>query len=216
MPSTQRFLIPKGEQAGKTVDLVRFPFTIGRSRDCDFVLDYTEISRLHAQCTSDHLNIYVEDMGSTNGTYVNGRRLEAHEMYRLRAGDVVSFAQVCTWVFDDPATTSQIDPVQLPKPGLEVDIAAARVMIGGSPLHPPLSPNQFALLALLVENAGRIVTREQMVDHVWGSGEEVTDQTIDALVSRLRRRLLEADPDHDYVVTRRGFGLMFQNRKQSL
>jgi DNA-binding response OmpR family regulator len=52
-----------------------------------------------------------------------------------------------------------------------------------------------------------------MVDRVWGSGEEVTDQTIDALVSRLRRRLLEADPDHDYVVTRRGFGLMFLNRK---
>ncbi|HVO69398.1 MAG TPA: winged helix-turn-helix domain-containing protein, partial [Aggregatilineaceae bacterium] len=175
--------------------------------------DYTEISRLHAQCTSDHLNIFVEDMGSTNGTYVNGRRLEPHEMYRLRAGDVVSFAQVCTWVFDDPATTSQIDPVQLPRPGLEIDIAAARVMIGGSPLYPPLSPNQFALLDLLVENAGRIVTREQMVDRVWGSGEEVTDQTIDALVSRLRRRLLEADPDHDYVVTRRGFGLMFLNRK---
>jgi hypothetical protein len=216
MPSTQRFLIQKGEQAGKTVDLIGFPFTIGRSRECDFVLDYTEISRLHAQCTSDHLNIFVEDMGSTNGTYVNGRRLETHEMYRLRAGDVVSFAQVCTWMFDDPATTSQIDPVRLPRPGLEVDAAAARVAVGGAPLYPPLSPNQFALLALLAENAGRIVTREQIISCIWGSDEKIPDQTIDALVSRLRKRLLEADPDHDYIVTRRGFGLMFQNRKQSL
>lgn len=215
MPATQRFLIQNGQQAGKTVDLVTFPFTIGRSRDCSFVLDYTEISRLHAQCTSDHLNIFVEDMGSTNGTYVNGRRLETHEIHRLRAGDTVSFAQVCTWVFDDPATTAQIDPVLLPRPGLEIDTAAARVTVGGAPLCPPLSPNQFALLALLVENAGRIVTREQLVECIWGSGQEVTDQTIDALVSRLRRRLLEADPDHNYILTRRGFGLMFQNRKLS-
>jgi hypothetical protein len=216
MPATQRFLIQKGQQAGKTVDLVKFPFTIGRSRDCDFVLDYTEISRLHAQCTSDHLNIFVEDMGSTNGTYVNGRRLETREIHRLRAGDAIGFAQVCTWVFDDPATTAQIDPVSLPRPGLEIDSAAARVMVGGAPLYPPLSPNQFALLTLLVDNAGRIVTREQMVSTIWGSGEDVTDQTIDALVSRLRRRLLEADPDHNYILTRRGFGLMFQNRKLSL
>jgi DNA-binding response OmpR family regulator len=47
---------------------------------------------------------------------------------------------------------------------------------------------------------------------VWGPEEEVTDQTIDALVSRLRKRLDEADPDYEYVITRRGFGLMFRNR----
>jgi pSer/pThr/pTyr-binding forkhead associated (FHA) protein len=106
MPSIQRFLIHEGDQAGKTVELASFPFTIGRARDCSFVLDYTEISRLHARCTSDHLNIFLEDMGSTNGTFVNGRRLETSEAYRLRAGDEVSFAKICLWVFDDPVTTT--------------------------------------------------------------------------------------------------------------
>ncbi|MCD4684528.1 MAG: FHA domain-containing protein [Anaerolineae bacterium] len=57
MPSVQRFLIQDGAQAGKAVDLVAFPFTVGRARECDFVLDFTEVSRLHAECTSDHLNI---------------------------------------------------------------------------------------------------------------------------------------------------------------
>jgi hypothetical protein len=216
MPSVQRFLVQQGDYAGKTIDLLAFPFTVGRSRECDFVLDSTEISRLHACLTSDHLNIFLEDAGSTNGTFVNGRRLSAGEVYRLRAGDLVNFAQVCVAIFDDPATTSQIDPVLLPASGLEVDVATARVTIGGIPLCPSLSPNQFALLSLLVENAGRIVTREQLCRHVWGPDENVSDQTIDALVSRLRKRLLDADPSHDYLVTRRGFGLMFQNRKQSI
>ncbi len=216
MPSSQRFLIQDGEHAGKPVELTEFPFTIGRARDCSYVIDSTEVSRLHARLTRDHLNIFLEDVGSTNGTFVNGRALKPGERYRLRAGDVVTFAQVCRWVFDDPATTAQIDLVQVTTPGLEIDMDAARVTIGGVPLYPPLSPNQFALLALLVENAGRIVTREEICTHVWGTREDVTDQTVDALVSRLRKRLAEVDPGHEYLVTRRGFGMMFQNRKPSL
>lgn len=212
MPSVQRFLIHEGDHAGKTVSLEGFPFTVGRARDCSFVLDYTEVSRLHAQCTSDHLNIYLEDMNSTNGTFVNGRRLEPGEQYRLRAGDMVSFAQVCTWVFDDPATTAQVDRVEI-RPGLNIDYAAARVTVGGNPLLPPLSPNQFALLSLLYDNPERIVARDEVVEYVWGVDEDVSDQTIDALVSRLRRRLNDADPGHEYIITRRGFGLMFQNRR---
>ncbi|NLX10470.1 MAG: FHA domain-containing protein [Chloroflexi bacterium] len=213
MPSVQRFLIQEGEHAGKTIELAHFPFTIGRSRECDVVLDSSSVSRLHAQIISDHLNIFLADMGSTNGTFVNGRRLDPGEEYRLRAGDVVSFAQICVWVFDDPATTAQIEAVQIGGSGLELDVAAARVTIAGTLLYPPLSPNQFALLALLVENAGRIVSREEICDHVWGPGEDVTDQTIDALVSRLRKRLSEVDPGHEYLVTRRGFGMMFENRR---
>jgi DNA-binding winged helix-turn-helix (wHTH) protein len=209
----QRLLIQRGDQAGKAIELQSFPFTIGRSRDCDFVLDSTEVSRLHARLTHDHLNIFLEDLGSTNGTFVNGRRLALAESYRLRAGDVITFAQICACVFDDPVTTTQIDPVHLTPTGLEIDTAAARVTIGGMPLYPPLSPNQFALLALLVEHAGRIVTRDEICESVWGTAEDVSDQTIDALVSRLRKRLQEADPGHEYLITRRGFGMMFQNRK---
>ena len=212
MPSVQRFLVQDGAQAGKTIDINVSPFTIGRARECSFVLDFTEISRLHAQCYVEHLNIFLEDMGSTNGTFVNERRLEIGERYRLRAGDVVRFARVCTVIFDDPATTSQIDPVDLPVPGLELDRDAAQVTIASVPLHPPLSPHQFSLLDLLVRNEGRIVTRDEVVAFVWGPEEDVSDQTIDALVSRLRKRLINADPGHEYLVTRRGFGLMFQNR----
>lgn len=212
MPSVQRFTIQDGEQAGKVIELSAFPFTIGRARECDFVLDFTEISRLHAECTSDHLNIFLEDLNSTNGTFVNGRRLENGEQYRLRAGDVVNFARVSTWLFEDPATTAQVDRVTI-RPGLAIDYAAARVTIGGAPLQPPLSPNQFALLSVLYDNPNRIVGRDEIVESVWGADDDVSDQTIDALVSRLRKRLNEADAGHEYIITRRGFGLMFENRK---
>lgn len=216
MPSVQRFLIHDGERSGRAIDLVTFPFTIGRARECDLVLDASDVSRLHAKLDSDHLNLYLEDLGSTNGTYVNGQRMLPGQPRRLRAGDVIHFGESFSVVFDDPVTTMQIDPVQIPPPGLEINPDAATVTVGGQVLDPPLSPNQFTLLALLVENAGRIVTREQIVAAIWGPDEPVSDQTLDALVSRLRKRLQDADPAHDYLVTRRGFGLMFQNRTQSV
>lgn len=216
MPSVQRFLMRAGDKPGRAIDLDTFPFTIGRARECDLVLDSGEISRLHAQLVSDHLNLYLEDLGSTNGTFVNGQRLEPGEPLRLRSGDVIAFGQSFSVVLDDPVTTMQIDPVQIPPPGLELNLDAATVAVGGQTLDPPLSPHQFALMALLVENAGRIVTREQIVDAIWGPGADIPDQTLDALVSRLRKRLQDADPAHDYLVTRRGFGLMFQNRRQSV
>lgn len=216
MPGIQRFLIRAGGKPGRAIDLDTFPFTIGRARECNLVLDSGEISRLHAQLVSDHLHLYLEDLGSTNGTFVNGQRLEPGEPQRLRAGDEIHFGQSFSVVLDDPVTTMQIDPVQIPPPGLELNLDAATVKVGGQTLDPPLSPHQFALLALLVESAGRIVTREQIVGAIWGPGANIPDQTLDALVSRLRKRLQDADPAHDYLVTRRGFGLMFQNRKQSM
>src|SRR2546430_1764640 len=103
--------------------------------------------------------------------------------------------------------------VQVPTIGLALDEDGAQVMINGTQLQPPLSPGQFSLLALLAKHEGCVVTREDLRAYVWGPDEAVTDQTIDALVSRLRKRLDEADPEHEYVVTRRGFGLMFRNRQ---
>jgi DNA-binding response OmpR family regulator len=122
-------------------------------------------------------------------------------------------AQVCNIEFDDPGTTVQMLPVHLPSPGLVLDEDGAQVTIDGKRLDPPLSPSQFLLLSLLAKHEDRIVTREDVRNFVWGPEEEVTDQTIDALVSRLRKRLDEADVDHQYVVTRRGFGLSFRNKR---
>ncbi|MHB8626853.1 MAG: FHA domain-containing protein [Aggregatilineales bacterium] len=192
--------------------LDRFPFVIGRARECELVVDSTQISRQHARLELDHDQVIIIDLGSTNGSSVNGERLTPREPRRLRAGDKINLGGVCTLEFDDPGTTLQAWTAPMSSLGMALDEDAAQVLIDGQAIDPPLSPGQFMLLALLAHNEGRVVTREEVRAHIWGREEEVTDQTIDALVSRLRKRLDEADPTHEYVVTRRGFGLMFHNR----
>lgn len=206
------FTVKTREEAPRRVLLAEFPYSIGRARDCDLVIDQTAVSRLHARLELDHEQVAIIDLGSTNGTFVNHQRLEPHTPRRLKSGDVINLANVCLLEFDDPATTATVPLVNAPIPGLVLDESAAAVSIDGQELDPPLSPGQFALLTLLVQRAGTVVTRDEIRRHVWGPGEEVSDQTFDALVSRLRRRLHEADPTHDYIVTRRGFGLIFQNK----
>lgn len=205
-----------GDRHRQFLPLEHFPFTIGRARECDLVIDSTQISRQHARLEIDHEQVVLIDLGSTNGSYVNGERLTPNVIRRLSAGDKINLGQVCTVEFDDPGTTLQVLPTRLREDGLLLDEDAAQVMINGTQLEPALSPGQFMLLSLLIHNEGRVVSREEIRDHVWGPDEDVTDQTIDALVSRLRKRLNEADSSHEYVVTRRGFGLMFSNRGSSL
>lgn len=190
----------------------KFPFTIGRARDCDLVIDQQGISRLHAQFDFVHEQIVIVDLGSTNGTFVNRQRISAQEPHRLRTGDVVNLAHVCRLEFDDPSATATIPMVRVPVPGLVMDEEAVVVMVDGRRLDPPLSPGQFALLRMLMARAGAVVTRDEIRAEVWGEGVSVSEQTLDALVSRLRKRLEAADPSHEYIVTRRGFGLIFRNK----
>lgn len=206
------FTIVEDGAPPRRVALREFPYTVGRARDCSLVVDLEPVSRLHAHFDYEHEQVTVTDLGSTNGTYVNRQRLEPHKPRRLKSGDVVNLANVCRLEFDDPAATATIPLVDAPIPGLVLDESTAAVAIDGVRLDPPLSPGQFALLQLLVENVGTVVTRDDIRAHVWGPDEEITDQTLDALVSRLRKRLDAADPDHEYIVTRRGFGLIFRNK----
>ena len=63
---------------------------VGRSTDCDIVLADPSVSRNHALLDVRSKALYVRDTGSTNGTYVNGTRVEESA---LRAGDVVAFGK---------------------------------------------------------------------------------------------------------------------------
>ncbi len=216
MPTAPRIVLLEGITSlndRQALPLEDYPFTMGRARDCNLIIDNNQVSRLHATLEWDHEQVVITDHNSTNGTFVNGERLAPEQPRRLRAGDKINLAQVCTIEFDDPGTTVQMLPVDWPLKGLVLDEDGAQVTIDGKRLDPPLSPSQFMLLTLLVNNEGRIVTREDVRNYVWGTDEEVTDQTIDALVSRLRKRLDEADPNHEYVLTRRGFGLSFRNKQ---
>ncbi len=66
------------------------PFTVGRKSDCSLSLTTSSVSKIHAELIIDGERLVIRDLGSTNGTYVNGERLD-HEL-QLCDGDLVQFA----------------------------------------------------------------------------------------------------------------------------
>ncbi len=82
--------------AGEAFTLDR-EVTVGRGGGCQIVLpDDTFVSQVHARLFQRDGRTYVEDLGSRNGTYVNGKRIEGAT--RLRRGDRIQFGQTVTEV----------------------------------------------------------------------------------------------------------------------
>ena len=72
---------------------------------------------------------------------------------------------------------------------LAMDLTAHRVMRGEQEIH--LSPTEFRLLRQLLERPGRVFSRDQLLDLVWGHDQDVELRTVDATIRRLRRALNE-------------------------
>lgn len=71
-----------------------------------------------------------------------------------------------------------------------------------------LSRSEFVMLEMLVENAGRIVRREHLLQHSRAAGRDVNERAMDVQISRLRRKLTE-DDSKELIVTIRGEGYLF-------
>lgn len=102
---------------------------------------------------------------------------------------------------DAEPTTLQAGPVRM-------DIERHIVNVGDEPVQLPLK--EFELLEMLLRNAGRVLTRGQLIGQVWGSDYVGDTKTLDVHVKRLRSKL-ERDPGNPrHVVTVRGLGYKFE------
>ncbi len=96
---------------------------------------------------------------------------------------------------------------------LYLDKESRRVWLEGRELTPPLSLAQYRFLELLYDGNGRVCSRDEIIQEVWPEAMEegVSEQAIDALARRLRERLAEIEPEHQYIVTVRGHGFRLDN-----
>jgi len=92
---------------------------------------------------------------------------------------------------------------------LVIDPGGYRATRAGKPL--PLSTLEFRLLYYLAGHPGRVFTRDQLLDAVWGTDRFVTPRSVDACMRRLREKV-EADPENPrHLKTMRGAGYLFEN-----
>ena len=92
--------------------------------------------------------------------------------------------------------------------GVRVDPDRHRVFVRGQEVH--LRRKEFELLVLLVENAGRVLTRDTLIDRVWGADYVGDTKTLDVHIKRLRTHV-EADPSSPTIITTvRGVGYRFE------
>ncbi len=204
----------RGQQAVMNGD----EMVIGRGPDCDMVIPDRRVSREHVRIWRDESACYIQDLNSKNGTHVNAERLQGST--ELHDGDEIQIALAVKLRFigSDATVPLSLEDVEVGAGGLRLDERTREVSIDGQLLDPQLSLYQYRLLELLHERQGAICTRDDVVRAVWPDAVEegVSEQAIDALVRRLRDRLAELDPGHQYIVTVRGHGFRLEQHGMPL
>jgi two-component system alkaline phosphatase synthesis response regulator PhoP len=95
--------------------------------------------------------------------------------------------------------------------GLTINYVSCLVKVSGKQVT--LSPTELKLLFFFSRNPGRVYSRSQILDHIWGDDTFITDRAIDVHIGRLRSQI-EKDMDNPrYILTVRGFGYKFADKK---
>ena len=95
------------------------------------------------------------------------------------------------------------DPQELSADGLTLDLRRRRAQRDGRQIE--LSPKEFSLLEFLMRNQGRVVTRTQILDHLWGYDFATDSNLVDVYVAYLRRKV-DKDTSNKLIRTVRGIG----------
>ncbi len=134
MASQFQLIMRSGPTPGAAFILEGDQMTIGRDSTNEIVINDAEISRRHSRLTFQGGKYVLEDLGSTNGTFVNGQRLAGPRV--LKAGEVVSFGEQIMLVFEantvDPGAT-MISPRASAVPSVSRPVSA-----------PPPPPAEYA------------------------------------------------------------------------
>ena len=101
-----------------------------------------------------------------------------------------------------PAEEARGDAIELEE--LRIDPLEVQAFVDGESAE--LTPTEFRLLYTLALAGGRVVTRDELLQNIWGRRETHRDRTVDVFVRRLRKKIDDRAPAHTFVQTRFGVG----------
>ena len=172
---------------------------LGRSLNCGVIIADERISREHSQIFLEGFHWFIEDLKSTNGTYLNNERIT--KIMKLMDGDLIQIGDT-KFSFQDPESTK----TDLLIPDLIIDSKEGFVRVNRKKVF--LSPKENSLLVFLYNHRPDYCSKDSIRKSVWPEyqPENVFDYQIENLVRRLRKRL-EIDPDNpQLLISLRGFG----------
>ncbi len=207
------------------ITLDEMSHVLGRLPHADIGLENPFVSRKHAQISFSENSYFIRDLGSKNGTYVDGDRLgdssrilEGGELVEFGAGQVMATFALGTGTVTLPHPAPSEDQ-KLPREpaahGIAVEASKREVYVGGVPVNPPLSRKEFDVLNLLYDRQGEACSKDEIAVRGWPERGEggVSDQEIGQCIHRIRRRI-ESDPGvPQFVELIRGFGYRLNNQR---
>jgi ABC-type multidrug transport system ATPase subunit/pSer/pThr/pTyr-binding forkhead associated (FHA) protein len=134
-----KLVVHAGPSPGQEFDLARPELIIGRDPGVDIVIDSPAVSRRHARLVSSNGAYLLEDLGSSNGTFLNGRRLAGQS--RLQPGDQITLGQAVSLTF----TGLEIGPRTI-KDGPPAGGEKAQTVLDSGPAVRPTGPQPILLV----------------------------------------------------------------------
>jgi ABC-type multidrug transport system ATPase subunit/predicted component of type VI protein secretion system len=207
---TYKLVFKFGAAPAQVFELTQPIVTIGRDAANTIVIQSAGVSRAHAQLTRQGGGFAVQDLGSSNGTFVNGQQISAPRP--LAAGDKVRLGQLVELVYEvdipappapspDPrAKVARVLPSDLPParpaPPPDAPVAEGATVLGEALIMPAAEPPQ-----LLVEEAGSVSHSYTLAATVYtlGRAEDNTIHVASKLVSRHHARLEMTDEGYRIV-----------------
>ncbi len=141
-PDSFQLVQRSGPAPGKSYSLTKNEIYLGRDITNDIVINDPEISRKHARLTLQSGGYLLEDLGSTNGTFVDGKRITGPHM--MGAGEVIMLGDNVSLVYEaisdyDPEATVAVAPDEVPMTVPQAPVTAEPLPDFGAPATGPMS-----------------------------------------------------------------------------
>ena len=206
--ATPTLVVESGIPGTNVLHIAQPTCVLGTGRDADIALENPYVSRRHAEILAEGGQYLVRDLGSKNGTFLNGERIGS-ERRQLRSGDRLALGRgQVVLKFQEPGATLTLMGVN----DLIVDSKAREVWFQGSMLS--LTPKEYSLLEHLYLHQGEACSKDNLALAGWPERDDgqVADQDIEQVIRRLRRRLEPNPSQPQYILTVKGYGYKLSSR----